>query len=356
MTSYVCRVTVGGEGLFAKYGWLSTSLVSILRGARGTWEDVQEAQHPYVNSVDLLTGREAQHLAFLRELGLPRVCETAGLHAGVLFTRAVPGTTVAEEMTARPWDTAELLDSVLLSLKELYGPAGTTYLRGAWPINERSIVDVFLRKVRGPAAARYLADLGRDSRLLEHERLEVVSLVGTTVRRLLRLTAAIRPRQKTAVFGDLKPEHVHLDGRRLTFIDPAIQWAAGPQPDVAKLCGRSLLLALCHQEPRTERQITEGVVSALRRYLGALPKSDRGDELREVMVLWLMDIVNILTTCLNAPRGFPLTASQRVLTSQARRIAAVAERVSALLIGSMSGPGLLDAVFHEVEHTTPDLR
>ncbi|WP_405911606.1 hypothetical protein OG760_01435 [Streptomyces sp. NBC_00963] len=37
VTSYVCRLTVDGEELIAKYSWLGTSLVSILRGAGGTW-------------------------------------------------------------------------------------------------------------------------------------------------------------------------------------------------------------------------------------------------------------------------------------------------------------------------------
>ncbi|MFD9422325.1 MULTISPECIES: hypothetical protein [unclassified Streptomyces] len=356
VTSYVCQVTVDGETHFAKYGWLSASLVSVLRGAKGMWEEVQEAQHLYVRSADLVTLREHQHLRFLHQLDRPRVCDTEGVRAGVLFTRAVPGTTVAEELTVRPWDTGALLDSVLLSLKTLHGPEGAQYLRGAWPITERSITDVFLRKFKGPTAARYIAGLGRDSGLPEDERLAVVDLVANGARRLLRLAAAISPRHKIAVFGDLKPEHVYLAGHRLTFIDPALHWAAGPQPDIAKLCGRSLLLALCHHELRTEQQITEGVWATLGRFFAHRPKAERLEQIREVMVLSLMDLLNILSTCLSAPADLPLTASQRALVSYGRRIATVIERVSGLLIGSMSGLGLLDAVFAEVENTTWDLR
>ncbi|MFE8975858.1 hypothetical protein ACFYM7_20870 [Streptomyces cyaneofuscatus] len=216
-------------------------------------------------------------------------------------------------------------------------------------------MDVFARKFRGPDASRYVADLGR-GRILEDDRAAVVDLLGNAVRRLLRLTGAIRPRQRTAVFGDLKPEHVYLTGPRLTFIDPALQWAAGPEPDVAKLFGRTLLLGLCHNEPRAERQITEGVVSALSRHGRDLRACDRAERLREVIVLWLMDTVNILSTCLSAPSGLPLTGSQQALVSQARRVAAVAERVSGLLVGSASGFSLLDAVYHEVEHTALDVR
>ncbi|MGW5925213.1 phosphotransferase [Streptomyces anulatus] len=358
VTSYVCQVLVDGQELYAKYSWLSSSLVSILRGARGAWVDVKEAQELYVNSVDLVTRREYQHLRFLQQLGRPRVCETAGFRGGVLFTRAVAGPTIAEEVTGRPWDTAPLLDSVLLSLRELHGEEGARYLRQAWPINERSVVDVFSRKFRGPSSVRYVARLGR-GRLVGDERLAVVDLLGNAVRRLLRLTSAIRPRQRTAVFGDLKPEHVYLSAHRLTFIDPALQWAAGPESDVAKLFGRTLLLGFCHHELRAERQITEGVVSALSRHSQSVSRSegtDRAARLREVMVLWLMDTVNILSTCLSAPADLPLTSNQQALVSEAHRIAAVAERVSGLLIGSASGLDLLDAVFHEVEHTALDLR
>ncbi|MFJ9886139.1 hypothetical protein ACIQRW_09765 [Streptomyces sp. NPDC091287] len=356
VTSYVCPVTVDGEVMYAKYSWLGSSLVSILRGARGAWDDVLEAQHPFTKSADSVTRREYQHLEFLRELGRPRVCEDAEFRAGVLFTKAVPGTTVAEELTARPWDTAVLLDSVLLSLKELHGDPGARYLRGAWPINERNIVDVFFRKFKGPNAGGYVADLGRDSGLPEGERLVVVGLVENAVRRLLRLTAALPARHRTAVFGDLKPEHVFLGGHRLTFIDPALQWAAGPQPDVAKLCGRTLMLALCHHELRAEQQITQGVLNTLSHHLAGLTKTDRAERLREIMVLWLMDTTNYLTSCLSAPSGLPLSAHQRALTSNGRRIATVVDRVSGLLIGSMTGLGLIDAIFNEVEHTTQELR
>ncbi|MFG3406495.1 hypothetical protein [Streptomyces sp. NPDC048142] len=356
VTSYVCPVTVDGEELYAKYSWLSSSLVSILHGARGTLDEVLEAQPAYIRSADSVTRREYQHLEALREIGRPRVAETAGFRAGVLFTRSVPGMTIAEEIAVRPWDTSALLDTVLLSLRELHSEAGAGYLRGTWPINERNIVDVFCRKFKGPAAAGYVAGLGRDSGLDEDERLVVVDLVANAVRRLLRLATALSPRQRTAVFGDLKPEHVYLGGHRLTFIDPALQWASGPQVDVAKVCGRTLLLALCHHELRAEQQITQGVMATLNRHVAALPKAQRTDRLREVMILWLMDTMNYLTSCLSAPSGFPLSAHQRTLVSHGLRVATVADRASGLLIGSMTGVGLIDAIFSEVEHTAWDLR
>ncbi|MFJ2017041.1 MULTISPECIES: hypothetical protein [Streptomyces] len=356
VTSYVCRVTVDGEEVIAKYSWLGMSLVSILRGAGGTWEEVQQAQRAYVASAELLTAREAQNLEFLRKLGRPRVCGTAGLHGGVLFTQVVAGTPLADELSARPWETGALLGAVLDVLGDLHGPAGAECLREAAPIGERSVVRTFRRKFDGLSTTAYLRALGRDSGLPEYERREIIELVQNAVWRLLRMSSAISPRRDTVVFGDLKPEHVYLDGPCLTFIDPAVQWVAGPQPDVAKLTGRVLLLAVGHPESQTGRQIVQGAASTLARHIAALPERERAAWLREVLVLWLMDTVSILSTCLSAPPGLPLAPHQQSLVAQARTVAGVVDRVSALLVGSMAGPRLLDAVFSEVEHTAGSAR
>ncbi|WP_338485176.1 hypothetical protein VM636_18400 [Streptomyces sp. SCSIO 75703] len=356
VTSYVCRVTVDGEEVIAKYSWLGMSLVSILRGAGGTWDEVQEAQRAYAAGTDLLTAREAQNLEVLRRLGRPRVCGTAGLHGGVLLTHVAAGRPLADELAARPWETGALLEAVLDALGDLHGPAGAERLRTAAPIGERSVAGVFRRKFDGLSTTAYLRALGRDSGLPERERRETIELVQNAVWRLLRMASAISPRRDTVVFGDLKPEHVFLDGRRLNFIDPAVQWAAGPQPDVAKLTGRALLLAVGHPQPQAGRQIVQGVASTLARHVAALPERERAARLREVLVLWLMDTVSILSTCLSAPQGLPLASHQQALVAQARTVAGVVDRVSALLVGSMAGPRLLDAVFSEVEHTAGNAR
>ncbi len=350
VTSYVCRVTVDDEEVIAKYSWLGLSLVSVLRGAGGTWEDVQAAQAEYVRSENLLTAREGRSLAALRQLGRLRVCETAGVHGGVLLTRLAPGEPLADVLAARPGETGALLDAVLRELKTLHRPTGAQRLREVAPIAERSIHGVFRRKFNGPASAAYLRDLGRDSELLEYERQEVIELVQNAVQRLLRMSDSLSPWRGTAVFGDLKPEHVFLDGRLLTFIDPAVQWASGPQPDVAKLTGRALLIALNHPQQKAGQQIADGVASTLTRHVAGMSEQERALRLREVMILWLMDTVSILTTCLSAPAGLPLAPHQEALVSQAEKVARVVDRVSALLVGSRTGLRLLDAVFSEVEH------
>lgn len=356
VTSYVCQVTVDGEELMAKYSWLGLSLVSVLRGAGGTWAHVQEAQAKYVRSADLVTAREARQLASLRELGRPAVCETVGIHEGVLFTRTVPGVALADVLAARPEDTGPFLDMTLRALGELHGPAGAQRMRELAQIGERSVARVFRRKFNRSSTTAYLGALIQDHGLLEDERQEVIELVQIAVRLLLPMSGRISRRRVTAVFGDLKPEHVFLDGPVLTFIDPALQWAPGPQPDVAKLTGRTLLLALSHPQQQAGQQIVQGVASTLSRHLARLPATGRAAYLREVLVLWAMDTLSILMTCLSAPQGLPLAPHQKALVAQARAIARLVDRVGALLCGSAAGLRLLEAVLSEVEHTVGSAR
>lgn len=258
---------------------------------------------------------------------------------------------MADALADRPLETRDLLDAVLASLAALHSPATVTRLRRAEMPRERSIVDDFQKTFRGPHADRYLRVLGQDSGLPEHERQEVVDLVRTAVRRLLRMATSVLSRKRVAVYGDLKPEHVYIDGPRLTFIDPAVQWAPGPHLDIVRLTGRALLIALGHPEVRARHQIVQGSAAVLAQHVAAVPERDRMAHLREVLILWLMDTVFVLSALLSAPPGFPLTPRGQALVARARAVAGVVDRASALLVGSMAGIRLLDAAFAEVEHT-----
>lgn len=356
VTSYVCRLTVDGEELMAKYSWLGMSLVSVLRGAGGTWTEVRNAQPGYLRGTEVTTVREAQTLELLRGLDRPSVCETAGLHGGVLFTRKVPGTTLTDEMTTRPWDTGALLGAALADLRDLHGPTGAQVLRGAAPVNERSVIGIFRRKFNGRSSTGYLKALGQDSGLPEYVREELVDSVQHSVRRLLRMSDVLSTRRNYLIYGDLKPEHVFVDGPHRHFIDPAVQWAAGPEPDIAKLAGRSLLLATGHPDPDAGQQMVQGIASTLAHRMAELPSRERADRLREILVLWLMDTVSILSTCLSAPYGLPLAPHQQTLVAQSLTVARIADRVSASLTGSMAAQRLLDVVLSEVEHTAGSTR
>lgn len=352
VTSYVCQVTVDGKKVIATYSWLGMSLVPLLRGRAGTWEQVREAQSRYVRSTALLTARQAHHLNLLRTLGRLPVCETAGLRGGVLFTRKVPGPTLADALTARPEETGTLLDTVLFALRDLHGRIGAGL--NVAPIGERAIAGVFRRKFGSAAVGTYLRTLGRDNGLPEQERQDAVRLMANSVARLRGLAGVLSPLRSATVYGDLTPEHVHLAGLRPRFIDPALHPAAGPEPDIAKLAGRTLLLALGRPQPQAGVQIVQGVAATVALYLAGLPARERARRCRELLVLLLMDMVNLATTCLSTPPGLDLPDHHRVLITRARTVAALTDRVSALLIGSMTGPRLLETAFDAVEQAVSD--
>ncbi|MEV6122060.1 hypothetical protein AB0M23_16250 [Streptomyces sp. NPDC052077] len=349
--SYLCRVVVDGEELVARYDWLGLPLGAVLRGAGGTWAQVRQAQRPYLANADPLTAREARHLDRLRSLGRPRVCGTAGLRGGVLLTRTAPGTPVSDVLAARPWETGMLLDEILGALAALHGPPGAGCLRGVATVGERSVVRVFRRTFGGPTATARLRVLGRGGVIPEDARRRAVVPMGSAARRLLPMAEALPAQRETAVFGNLDPEHVLLDGPRLTFTRPAVRWAAGPQPDLATLLGRAVLVAAAHPEPRVARQIVRGVAATLERHLARLPGRERTARLREVALLWLMDTLNVLADCLGAPPELPLSARRRALVPHAPVVAAVADRMSAVLTGSLTGPALLDALLAEADQT-----
>ncbi|MGT2531594.1 hypothetical protein ACU4GG_34500 [Streptomyces nojiriensis] len=143
------------------------------------------------------------------------------------------------------------------------------------------------------------------------------------------------------VYGDLKPEHVVFpDGpeRRPTFIDPGL--ALGhPASDVAKLVSR-MVLGLIVQPPAGPgaTAVLQGIGQFTDLATYRLTPAERAAWLRQLVVLWLMDTVNIFTTYLTAPTGLPLPESARTLIAQAPVVCTLLDRVSALLAAvSMDG-------------------
>ncbi|MYV52212.1 hypothetical protein [Streptomyces sp. SID3212] len=119
------------------------------------------------------------------------------------------------------------------------------------------------------------------------------------------------------------------------FIDPGLRRAAGPEADAAKLIGRCvLLLAATAPGPQVARLVMEGVGAFAEQRMGMLTRQDRHFWVREVLALWLMDTVNVLTTCLSAPSALPLPEHGEALARRAAAVAALADRLSAHLVGA----------------------
>lgn len=334
VTGYVRRIHVAGRELYAKHSFLGMSLVSILRGVGGDWTEVQRAQRAYSQRPDALLAREAAQLRLLSELGQPRVCKVAGLARGVLFTEPVPGPTLAGLLLRDPSSTGELFERVFADLHRLHRSRTAQRLDGARAISERSVAATFQRKFNGVSSQTYLSSLGAE-RCTEADQVEITRLLRAVVARLHRIRpTALAPGQAVLTYGDLKPEHLVFPdgpGGRPVLIDPGLLRARA-SVDAAKLTSRTvLLLASARPAPDAVERIVKGLAAfAEQRMQPMAPKAARS-WLREVLIVWLMDTVNILATFLSAPAALPLPPRERPLVERALAVCTMADRISTAL-------------------------
>ncbi|WP_245971027.1 phosphotransferase [Streptomyces rishiriensis] len=336
VTGYVRRIRVDGRALYAKYAFLGVSLVSLLRGACGPWPDVREAQQAYVRRPGSLMDREAAQLRLLAQLGSPRVCPVAGLARGVLFTESVTGSTLADLLLQRPHDATDLLAGTFGELRVLRHPSAARLLGPARVIGERSIRGTFQRKFNGLSGPTYVERLGAE-RCASADRILVVGLLRDVVVRLHRLQATGLPQQtsrRVLAYGDLKPEHVVFPegtSGHPVFIDPGLLLAP-PAVDAAKLISRTvLLLAAARPGTATGRQTMHGLGAFAALQAAILAGRNHCSWMRELLVLWLMDSVNILTTYLSAPGALPLPGRGSALIGRAVGLGRMADQLSSEL-------------------------
>jgi hypothetical protein len=351
VTGYVHRARIGGRTLYAKTTFLGVSLVSLLRGACGTWAEVCQAQQDYEQRSDSLLAREAAQLRALAGLGGLQVCSVAGMRSGVIFTEAVPGPTLAELLLARPGETCELVERSLAELQPLHRPGAARRLDPAGAIAERSIVGTFLRKFDGAAGARYVDQLG-SQRLEPVVREQAVELVCVSVRRLhgLRMALPSLP-DGTLAYGDFKPEHVVFpDGpdRRPVLLDPGLQ-RASPVVDVAKLFSRTVLLLVTKRpDPEATRKIVDGLALVALSRAGHLPVRERHEWVRHILTLGLMDMLNIATTYLSAPDALPLPDAGVALIDRVIPVCSLVDAVSADLLDPLNRRGRGDRTLDRI--------
>jgi hypothetical protein len=338
VTGYVQRICVGERDLFAKHSFLGISLVSLLRGAAGDWAQVQKDQQEYVRRPDALPVREAAQLRLLAQAGRPRVCGVAGLADGVLFTEPVPGPTLAALLLEQPARTGALLDGVFAELHRFDRTPVLAKLRAEAVIGERSIAGTFLRKFNGISGTVYLERLGAE-RCPPDERAHLTGVLTSVVGRLRRQRVALAAPSGQLAYGDLKPEHIFypdgLDGRPV-LIDPGLLGASA-QVDAAKLMSRTLLLAAAARPgPQAARYLTAGIRHFVAQQMQPLAHDLRArctpdlqsGWLRALVVLWLMDTVNILTSYLSAPLALPLPGLGLVLIQRAADVADLLDGIS----------------------------
>ncbi len=113
---------VGNRSFVAKYSLLGASLVSVVRGLRGTWPEVESRQRDYLADPGAQLVRECAQLqmvaACARQSGMRlRVPEVIACEAGVLITVAI---------------TANALDQMVTEHLTHHGPAALQRLMSLW--------------------------------------------------------------------------------------------------------------------------------------------------------------------------------------------------------------------------------
>uniref|UniRef100_A0AAU1IC28 Aminoglycoside phosphotransferase family protein n=1 Tax=Streptomyces sp. NBC_00180 TaxID=2903632 RepID=A0AAU1IC28_9ACTN len=330
VTGYVRRVHLGGRELFAKDSVLGLSLVSVLRGVAGSGDQVRAAQSAYASSPTSLLAREAAQLRALDAAGI-RVGRCFGYRSGVLFTEAVSGPSLLDLITKDPGRTADLMSGALRGLAALQSPMVAS-VADTTPIAERGIDATFRRKFNGISGRAYVTRLGVD-RLDERARRGAVAVLGVVVSRLLKLRLLPAPGPRLVVYGDLKPEHVLFpDGpdEQPVFIDPGLS-RGGDHQDAAKLASRALLAVIATPTPDGAVLVVEGIDAFVHLQARHIGRAERGMWLRRLMVTWLMDSVNILSTYLAAPSALPLPEHALAVVDSTPALCTVLDSVSATL-------------------------
>lgn len=339
VTNYVTLLRVGGQSFVAKYSLLGTSLVSVVRGLRGTWPEVEASQRAYVTDPQGLLAREYAQLKALsttvRRGALPlRVPQITTYEAGVLVTVAVAAPSLSTELLHGSQHPRELLTHVAGTARRLRCAfdAGNPAL-GAAVLSRphSSIAGTYTRTFLNPRRAQdYLAMLG-DGWVGPTQRREIQDLLSglrEVLPSLLRPTAPL-----AVIYGDLKPEHVLLEPAGWqTWVDPGLQ-RADPAAELAKLVSRTALL-LVSTRPPADR--TSAILDALDQLVTEfLSRHARFamHMLRRLLALCLADWSNYLATGLSLPPHVPLPLPPMLLavTAQSRALLLLATDIATYL-------------------------
>ncbi|MFJ8753182.1 hypothetical protein ACIREO_28180 [Streptomyces sp. NPDC102441] len=158
-------------------------------------------------------------------------------------------------------------------------------------------------------------------------------MLSGVVSRLRISNAATPSLARPCVFGDLKPEHVIFPPgeNRPVFIDPGLM-RGRLCADPAKLLSR-LVLGLVARQPAGDdvRTVIEAVRTHTAETTGLLSAADESAWIRQLLVLWLMDTTNILTTYLANPEGLPLSPHGAAVAARAGAVCRMLDQSSAAL-------------------------
>jgi hypothetical protein len=277
-------------------------LVAVLSGAQNGREE--EA-----------TVGEADQLAVLAAYSRLRVPTPVAMARGVLFSSWVAGTSLTDQLQARPTALPELLTTLLDDLADLHDdPAGQLCQLAAPTV--------------GPPLPRIVMEAV--SRAPDHlhptrfgEAGDLRALVRTQSTRLNRLAAELDTTllARAGIAVGLTPSHARYPDPtgRATLVSPDLG-PGGDAADTGTLLGHLHLLA-CDRPPHDRLYLAEGIEVWLAGRLAARREGWRG-WLAAVLTIWAATVYDTVLTALSLPAAVPLAPATARL--QARPLPALA--------------------------------
>jgi hypothetical protein len=323
ISSYVRRLLVEEQMVYAKTSLLGIPLISLLRGTAGTWPHVRAAQKDYPRTHGILLERQAAQLAVLHRGRWPQVAPVLGYHRGVLFTQAVPGASFAEVLLHSPQDSGLLMGGVMERLDGLRRKSTSRLVIGA-PI-DRGINAIFQRTFAGATASNCLASLRAAHPAAAELLRSAVGRLGAEDRHPWGERALT-----TVAYGDLTPEHILYPGRPGTepvFLSPALTRDT-PLADPAKLLSRCVLALLADRPGRmVAERAAQCFAGFAQQQAGRFP-GQRDQALRHLLRLWAMDTASTMSAYLTAPDDLPLPEQTAALRARATAVLGITHQVA----------------------------
>ncbi len=302
-SAVVRRVQVAGETLCATLHPRGAALTGVVRSDHGTLAAVLTGDDgPWADRA----GGEAEQLAALAVYSRLRIAAPAATADGVLFTRWVAGTSLADEVRVRPAGLTELLMTLMDDLAELHHDPPGPLLQVAAPFSSRGLPQAVTE------ALSHSTDHIHPQPSHAGEVSEAKALTRSLSARLARLASGLDPvllARAGVAFGALTPTHVlyPASATGAVLVSPVLG-PGGEPADAGTLLGHLNLMAL-ECPPPIRAEIAEGVEAWLAGRLAARRGEWRG-WLTAVLTIWAATVCDTVATALTLSVGaLPLEPS-----------------------------------------------
>jgi len=291
------QVLVDDAVLCATVRPAGVALSSLVRGDHGALAVVLSGTQN--GREEEVTANEADHLAALAAYSRLRAAAPVAMAHGVLFTSWVAGTSLTDQLRARPTALPELLTTLLDDLADLHRDPAQQLWQLAAPTVGPPLPRIVMEAVSRSPDHLHSTRFGETG--------DLRALVRTQSTRLNRLAAELDTTllARTGVAVGLTPSHARYPdpASRATLVLPELG-PGGDAADIGTLLGHLHLLA-CDCPPHDRLYLAEGIEAWLADRLAARRDGWRG-WLAAMLTIWAATVYDTVLTALSLPAAVPL--------------------------------------------------